>query len=258
MCVLPQRDASKRLSSVTAQRTLAAVSFYVTRRTHAPHDQLVGFTRAMQLQPFLPARGRIAAIFAIPCVLLALAWERRPAPARDKASSEVAATPSHPQLDSALRFPIVPDPTRTPGATLDVTAADICVPGYSHKVRNVPVAVKREVYASYGVKRRAPGEYEVDHLVSLGLGGSNSVRNLWPQSFRTLPWNAGVKDALENELHRRVCAGTLDLATAQRVIASNWVIGYRKYVHSMPLTLHRPRGTRRARRAYEPAPSPVP
>jgi hypothetical protein len=60
------------------------------------------------------------------------------------------------------------------------------------------------------------------------------VKNLWPQSYRTHPWNARVKDALENELHRRVCAGTLDLATAQRVIASNWVIGYRRYVRQTP------------------------
>jgi hypothetical protein len=138
------------------------------------------------------------------------------------------------QSDSALRFPFVPDPAKTPGDTLEVTAADICVPGYSRKVRAVPVAVKREVYASYGILRHQPGEYEVDHLISLELGGSNSLRNLWPESFRTSPWNARVKDALENELHRRVCAGTMDLSKAQRIIAQNWVMGYRMYVHPNP------------------------
>jgi hypothetical protein len=110
------------------------------------------------------------------------------------------------------------------------------VPGYSKRVRDVPTDVKRQVYASYGVRTYQPGEYEIDHLINLSLGGSNSVRNLWPQSFRTSPWNARVKDELEVELHRRVCAGTLDLAKAQRIIAQNWVMGYRIYVNPNPPT----------------------
>ena len=138
------------------------------------------------------------------------------------------------ESDSSLRYPFVPIPAKTPGATLDVSAADICVPGYSKKVRNVTAAVKRLVYESYGITRHKPGNYEVDHLISLELGGSNSVRNLWPQSYRTHPWNARVKDALENELHRRVCAGTLELGVAQRVIAQDWVSAYRMFVRPNP------------------------
>jgi hypothetical protein len=166
------------------------------------------------------------------------------------------------QVDTELRFPFVPDPARTPGATLRVTAADICVPGYSKRVRDVPIEVKRAVYASYGVRTHQPGEYEIDHLVNLSLGGSNSIRNLWPESFRTSPWNARVKDELEEELHRRVCAGTLDLAQAQRIIAQNWVMGYRMYVHPNPpasttRTRERPR-RRHADRAQPRAEAPVP
>jgi hypothetical protein len=128
--------------------------------------------------------------------------------------------------------PLLPDPSRTPGAVLEVTSADICVPGYSRKVRNVPSAVKRAVYRSYGITQPRPHRYEVDHLISLELGGSNSVRNLWPESYETAPWNARVKDVLENELHRRVCTGKLDLATAQREIATDWIAAYRKYFHT--------------------------
>jgi hypothetical protein len=126
----------------------------------------------------------------------------------------------------------LPRPALTPGATLPVTRADICVRGYSRKVRDVPQDVKRSVYRAYGIVRHAPGEYEVDHLISLELGGSNSVRNLWPESYRTRPWNARVKDQLENELHRRVCDGELDLGTAQRQIAGNWIAAYRYYFHT--------------------------
>jgi hypothetical protein len=39
-----------------------------------------------------------------------------------------------------------------------------------------------------------------------------------------------VKDALERKLHKLVCAGQLDLKTAQREIASNWIEAYQKYV----------------------------
>src|SRR5579875_2850368 len=51
--------------------------------------------------------------------------------------------------------PLRPDPSLTPGDTLPVTRADICVPGYSKKVRNVPAGVKKQAYAEYGVTRRA-------------------------------------------------------------------------------------------------------
>jgi hypothetical protein len=53
-------------------------------------------------------------------------------------------------------------------------------------------------------------------LIPLELGGSNSSKNLWPESHRTSPWNAQVKDRHEGKLHALVCAGRLDLRTAQQ------------------------------------------
>jgi hypothetical protein len=143
-------------------------------------------------------------------------------------TAEVRVVHPPPTTDAAF----LPRPTLTPGATLRVTRVDICVRGYSRRVRDVPEGVKRSVYRAYGIFRHAPGEYEVDHLISLELGGSNSARNLWPESYRTKPWNARVKDRLENELHRRVCTGELDLGTAQRQIAGNWIQAYRYYFHT--------------------------
>jgi hypothetical protein len=134
----------------------------------------------------------------------------------------------------AMRAPILPDPRLTPGDVLPVTAQDFCVTGYSKKVRHVPAAVKRKVYEEYGITQHGKGEYEVDHLISLELGGSNSIRNLWPQSYLTQPWNARVKDVLENDLHRRICAGTIDVKTAQRMIATDWIAAYKKYIGPQP------------------------
>jgi hypothetical protein len=42
------------------------------------------------------------------------------------------------------------------------------------------------------------------------------------------------KDRLEDKLHELVCSGTLDLQTAQRAIASNWIAAYKKYASSNP------------------------
>ena len=90
-------------------------------------------------------------------------------------------------------------------------------------------SVKKQVYAEYGITSHQPGEYEVDHLISLELGGSNSVKNLWPESYKG-EWNAHVKDKLENKLHQEVCDGSLDLSTAQHEIATNWIAAYQKYL----------------------------
>jgi len=130
--------------------------------------------------------------------------------------------------------PILPIPKLTPGDTFEVTAQDVCVPGYAKKVRAVPAWLKRQAYAEYGITQYKTGDYEIDHLIPLSLGGSNSIRNLWPQSTKTSPWNSFVKDALERKLHKLVCAGQLDLKIAQREIASNWIEAYQKYIGKSP------------------------
>jgi hypothetical protein len=50
----------------------------------------------------------------------------------------------------------------------------------------------------------------------------------------TEPWNARVKDRLENRLHHLVVVGQVDLKTAQRDIAEDWIAAYKKYVGPEP------------------------
>jgi hypothetical protein len=146
--------------------------------------------------------------------------------------------------------PIRPDHRLTPGAVFAVTVAQIRVPGYSRRVRNVPQSEKDAVYAEYGIRTHRPREYEVDHLISLELGGSNSIRNLWPESYLTQPWNAHVKDRLEDRLHALVCDGQLPLATAQHAIATDWIAAYKRYVGAgAPRIRHRISGDPAAARA---------
>ncbi len=115
------------------------------------------------------------------------------------------------------------DTACTPGAIIPTATKErICVSGYSKTVRNVPAAEKAQVYAEYGIDSHAPGQYEVDHLISLELGGSNDISNLWPEAAATTP-GFHQKDGEENRLHAAVCNGSISLQQAQQEIAQNWL-----------------------------------
>lgn len=110
----------------------------------------------------------------------------------------------------------------TPGSVFpNVTTAQVCTPGYSQSVRNVPQSEKDKVYAEYDVTSHPTGAYEVDHLVSLELGGSNDIANLWPEAATPKP-GFHEKDKVENYLHSQVCSGNMPLKDAQAEIAKNW------------------------------------
>lgn len=123
----------------------------------------------------------------------------------------------------------LPDAQCTPGA-VDATATlkAVCTPGHAGKKRHVTQAQKNAAYAAYGIAHHKPGAFEVDHLVSLELGGSNDQANLWPQSYSGRN-NAHDKDRLENRLHALVCKGQVPLAEAQRAIAIDWIAALKKY-----------------------------
>ena len=133
-----------------------------------------------------------------------------------------------------------PDPRCTPGAvnpavTQETISSTICRSGWTSSVRPSESVTEPEKYGSmeaYGVQGSASA-YEYDHLVPLELGGAvNDARNLWPELNYTHPTGydeLNPKDALEYTLNRRVCDREMLLATAQRVIAGNWVAAYHRY-----------------------------
>ncbi len=132
-----------------------------------------------------------------------------------------------------------PNPSLTPGATVLVSRGEICREPNA-KNKTVPVALQRRVFDEYGIQTAKPSAYEVDYLITPALGGADDIHNLWPQSYTETIWNAQVKDALEDHLRDLVCDGQLDLATAQREIATNWIEAYKKYFHTdRPLTRFR-------------------
>lgn len=138
-----------------------------------------------------------------------------------------------------------PNPTLTPGDTYTTSSKIACsalTGSEPTSIRNVPVSIKKEVFASYGIPKgnhtgycSSPKGCELDHLISLKLGGSNSVKNLWPQSYAG-KWNAIDKDNLEKRLIARVCRTSkihplkLPIKVAQKAIATNWIKAYQTYV----------------------------
>lgn len=120
----------------------------------------------------------------------------------------------------------LPDPRCTPGgvdpaitqANIDST---ICRSGYTEKVRPPESETTRAKYdVAYPAYHVPSGDRsELDHLVSLELGGSNDITNLWPE-VGPLP---NPKDTVENTLRRAVCDHKVPLAAAQRAIATDWM-----------------------------------
>src|SRR5947209_2250579 len=120
------------------------------------------------------------------------------------------------------------DSACTPGDIIKTATKDvICKSGYAGSVRNVPESVKNKDYAEYGITSRLPGQYEVDHLVSLELGGSNDISNLWPELATPKP-GFHEKDKVENYLHDQMCSGAITLKEAQIEIATNWLAVYNR------------------------------
>ncbi|MGB8848765.1 MAG: hypothetical protein WCC76_03550 [Candidatus Acidiferrales bacterium] len=131
-----------------------------------------------------------------------------------------------------------PDPSLTPGATRRVAIDDVCSMAHEEVVAEVSAPLRQEVFREYGIVNAHADDYEIDYLIAPGLGGVEEIHNLWPEPYAAQTWNAHVKDDLEEHLHEMVCAGKLDLPTAQREIATDWIAAYKKYFHTdRPLSL---------------------
>lgn len=133
----------------------------------------------------------------------------------------------------------LPDRRCSPGAyDSGLTKAVICSSTFrTGSIRNVPDSEKHQVEIEYGLAARGYGStLEIDHIVSLELGGSNTSANLFPEEATFTGHQPGfrVKDKLENAVHDAVCAGTISLRSAQQQIASNWERLYKKVFDVAP------------------------
>ena len=98
-----------------------------------------------------------------------------------------------------------PKAALTPGETRPITIAEICRKPDADVIAWVPPETRRKVFSECGIRANS-SNFEVDYLITPDLGGTESIRNLWPQPWSAV-WNAHVKDRLEERLHKLVCAG---------------------------------------------------
>ncbi|MGA7205825.1 MAG: hypothetical protein WBX27_14470 [Specibacter sp.] len=141
----------------------------------------------------------------------------------------------HAGVVNAASGDYLPDPSCTPGAvdpavTEANIASTICHSGYTATVRPPASATDRFKVASLAAYWEVEDHtVELDHLVSLEIGGANSASNLWPELNRVgATGTTNPKDAVEDTLHAAVCDHKVTLLAAQKAIASSWITALHK------------------------------
>lgn len=117
--------------------------------------------------------------------------------------------------------------------TQDVTA--ICTTK-TGTIRDVTESTKQQVYKiagiPYGDRKLCSLGYEVDHRISLEVGGTNDISNLQLQAYCTkaqlapnfpahVLYDAHAKDQVENQTHAAICAKQITPAQGQSQLF-NW------------------------------------
>ena len=130
----------------------------------------------------------------------------------------------------------IPDPNCSPGAiNPTITLKILKTKGFTTKcLRNLATSPreKAKTYGWYNIERPTNNSgktmiCELDHIISLQLGGADTLDNLWPQCGPSRRVALGkrhfkLKDDVENYLAAQIKAGKIDLRTAQRGIAEDW------------------------------------
>ena len=175
---------------------------------------------------------------------IAMHWAYAAAPPPDCGSFNINAKDSQPlkPADTASGcktgmkngYP-VPDPKCTPGAVNNTLTVEVLRdPNFrTGCVRDnaTSASQKASTYTLYHIPHPAHNQgvmqtCELDHLISLELGGADSIDNIWPQCGPD-----GVvlrqrffkqKDAVENYLAKQVRDGVMNLKDAQQGIAEDW------------------------------------
>lgn len=132
---------------------------------------------------------------------------------------------------------IYPNPALTPGATnpqvtQETIKTTIAISGWTATIRppvSTTSVLKAHIMARDGLTGD-PAQWELDHLISLELGGHPSdLKNLWCQPYSVgIPPEMGAheKDRVENYLKQQVVSGALTLAEAQQMITDDWYAVY--------------------------------
>ncbi|MEK6554773.1 MAG: HNH endonuclease signature motif containing protein [Bdellovibrionota bacterium] len=114
--------------------------------------------------------------------------------------------------------PKVPNEVQTPGELCDQKDPDFAELRYQEKIpycqRNVSYFQRTAIYEEYKVPVALRGEYTIDHLIPLSIGGSNDSSNLWPEHRKI----KALRPYLEQEVFNAVRDGQLTQKKAIQII----------------------------------------
>ena len=136
----------------------------------------------------------------------------------------------HRTKTSGCKLGARPDRRCSPGAYYSgLTKKVICSASFrTGDYRHVTTSEKHAVEVEYGLAVKSYGSaLEIDHIISLELGGSNDIANLFPETLFAHP-GYRIKDKLENRVHDLVCDGRISLRRVRQEIASDWEALYTK------------------------------
>jgi len=144
---------------------------------------------------------------------------------------------------------LYPKSSLTPGVVAPVTQAQVLKVGFTKDARHVTDTTKWEVLVRYKLAKGKLDhvklsallkQFEIDHFISLELGGANDIENLWPEPYAVAVkgenLGARQKDVVETGLHR-LMRKNLTLSQAQAIIKKDWVRAYHQIKAHQPLTV---------------------
>lgn len=152
-----------------------------------------------------------------------------------------------PQLIAAH---VLPDPAvvtgiQNPAVNQANIRSTLCVANWTKTVRP-PTSYTDKLRAQLTPPGHKPGDGEGDHAWPIEDGGMPGpvplsdpaqttlfLHSFWWQIYADR-YGARVKDVLESNLHRRLCAGTITIQKAHDALIPNWLAGYQQFVGPLP------------------------
>ena len=152
-----------------------------------------------------------------------------------------------PQLIAAH---VLPDPAvvtgiQNPAVNQGNIRTTVCVANWTKTVRP-PTSYTDKLRAQLTPPGHKPSDGEGDHAWPIEDGGMPGpvplsdpaqtalfLHSFWWQIYAD-HYGARVKDVLESNLHRRLCAGTITIQQAHDALFPNWLVGFVQYVGPLP------------------------
>lgn len=118
----------------------------------------------------------------------------------------------------ALGYPLTPNAQWNPGKLCTRSSPDFTEYRYKAKIpycaRNVSDGLKARLYDRYAIPKNERGQYTIDHIIPLSIGGSNEAANLWPEHKKV----KATRPDLEEEVFIAVRDSKMSQKAAVRLV----------------------------------------